>query len=92
MHFLVLLEQPWPVLLLHVLFPEHKLDIAGAVYRLGVLDVKLGVKVQLDVIGGFLGFGFAGEGETRGLDVNFAGLGRDVRSGDGEIDDVFLGR
>ena len=91
MHLLLRLEQPGPILFLGLLFPQYELDITGAMYRLGVFDVDFSKKLKLDVVGGFLGVGFAGKGQARRLQVDFAGFGRYVGRGDGEIDDVFLG-
>lgn len=61
-HFLALLQQPWPVFLLQVLLPEHKLHIPRCVMRLAVLDVDLTIQLQLHVVGGLLGIGVASEG------------------------------
>ena len=90
MHLLAIFEQPRPVLFLGLFFPQHELDVARAVYRLGVFDVDLAVELELDMIRRLLGVGFAGEGQARGVEVDFAVLGRDVRGRDGEVDDVLL--
>jgi len=42
------------------------------------------------VVGGFLGVAVAGEGEGRGLEVDFKGIIGDVRGTDCEVDIIFL--
>ena len=44
------LEQPWPELLLQLLLAEDHLDVLGGVVDLAVLDIDLGVELQLDVV------------------------------------------
>ena len=73
MHPLALLQQPRPILLLHLLLPQQEVHIRARGLRLGILDVDLAVEFQLDVVGGFLGVGVAGEGEAIGLEVDFRG-------------------
>lgn len=45
MHLLTLLQQPRPILLLHLLLPQHKLHIPRRVIRLAGLRVDFGVEV-----------------------------------------------
>ena len=71
MYFLALFQQPWPVLLLLLLLPEHKFHIPRRVIRLAVLDVDLPKELQLDVVGGLFGIGVAGESQGGGLQVDF---------------------
>lgn len=89
MHALALLQQPRPVLLLQLLLPELEVHVGAGVVRLGGVDVDVAVELELDVVGGFLGLGVAGEGEAGGLEVD-RGLG-DVGGGDREGDVVALG-
>lgn len=42
--------------------------------RLAILDINLAVELKLDVVGGFLGVGVAGESEGSGLEINFEGF------------------
>lgn len=56
---------------------------------LGVFNIDFGVEFKLDVIGGLLGFGVAGEGEACGLEVN-VDFG-DIGGGNCEVDDVLFG-
>ena len=62
MHFLGLFQQPGPVFLLELLLSEYKLHIARGVMRFAFLDVDFAEEFELDVVGGFLGVGVAGEG------------------------------
>ena len=62
MHFLGLLQQPGPVLLLELLLPEYKLHIARGVMRLALLDVDFAKELELDVVSRLLRVGVAGEG------------------------------
>ena len=62
MNFLALLQQPRPVLLLHLLLAQYKLDLARRVVRLAVFDINLSVEFELDMIGGLFGRRSAGEG------------------------------
>lgn len=55
MHFLAVLEQPGPELLLELLLAQHKLDITASVVDLGLLRVDLGVKLELERICDLLG-------------------------------------
>ena len=41
MRLLTLLQQPWPILFLHFLLAQHKLNLARRVMRLAVLDIDL---------------------------------------------------
>ena len=44
-HFLALLQQPWPIFFLQVLLPKHKFHIPRGVIRLAVLDVDLAIEL-----------------------------------------------
>lgn len=88
MSLLTLLEQSRPVFLLCLLLPQDKLNIFRSMMRLAIFNINVAVKLELDVICGFLGFRVAGEGKACGfqIDVNF----RDVRSRDGQEDEILL--
>ena len=57
---------------------------------LAILWVDLGPQIHLDVVGGLLGLGVAGECELVGLEVQLHVLGGDIGDGDGEEDVVAL--
>ena len=61
MHLLALLQQPRPVLLLHLLFLQHKHHISRRMMRLAVLGVDFGVKFEFYVVSCLLRIGVAGE-------------------------------
>ena len=88
MHPLALLQQARPVLLLELLLPQQEAHIGARGVRLGVLDIDLAVELELDVIGGFLGFAVASEGEAVGFQVDRGFFG--IRCADGEGNVVFL--
>lgn len=50
MHLLLVLEKAGPELLLKLLLPENKLDVAVSVVDFGVLGVDLGKEVQRNVV------------------------------------------
>lgn len=56
--------------------------------RRGTLRVDLGVEFELKMVGGFLGFRGAAEGETGWLEVEVDLF--DVGGGDGEVDEILL--
>ena len=76
MHSLAVLQQSWPILLVELLLPQNKAHIGARCMRLGVLDIDLSVEFKLNVIGSFLGFASAGEGEAGGfeIDLGFVGI------------------
>ena len=88
MHLLTLLQQPRPVLLLHLLLPQHELHIPARVIRLGILHVDLPEEFQFHVVRDFFRVAVAGEGQGRGGEVDFRGLGGHIGGGDGEVDVV----
>ena len=90
MHFLGLFQQPWPVLLLELLLSEYKLHIARGVMRLALLDVDFARELELDVVGGLLRVGVAGEGQGGWFQVDFEGFVGHVGGRDGEEDVVAL--
>lgn len=86
-----LLEQAGPVGLVELLLLQLQLDILARVVDLGGLLVDLGVKLELQVVGLLEGVGVAGEGQTRGLEVELEALLGHVGDGDGQVDEVLLG-
>jgi len=61
------------------------------VVDLAVLDVDLGVELEVQLVGALQGVGEAAEGETGGLQVQLEVLLLDVGYGDGEVDIVLCG-
>lgn len=88
MHPLAILQQTRPVLLLELLLPQQEAHIGARGMGLGVLDIDLAVELDLDVIGGFLGFAVASEGQAVGFQFDGGFFG--IRRADGEGDVVFL--
>ena len=56
MHFLVALEQTWPVLSLQLLLSQNHLDVGCGVVGLGIVDIDLTVELNLEMIGGLFRF------------------------------------
>lgn len=90
MHLRLILEQSRPVFRRELLLLQHHLDVARGVVDLAGGGVDVGVEVELDGVGGLLGFRVALEVERGGLDVELDLLFGDVGDGDGEEDVVFL--
>ena len=55
-HLLIALEQTRPVFSLEFLLSEDHLDIGCGVVGLGVFYINLAVELNIEVIGGLLGF------------------------------------
>ena len=91
MDLLLVLEQTRPVLLAEILLPQHEFHVSRGVVRLGVFDVNLAEKLELDVIGCLFRLRFAGEGQGSRLQVDFGGFGGHIRGGDCERDVVAFG-
>lgn len=64
------------------------MDVCARSMRLRVLNVDLGIELQLDMVGGFLGFGITGEGQSGGFQIDLRLW--DIRSRDRKGDVVAL--
>ena len=56
MHLLIIFQQPRPKLVLHFLFPQPESHAVARGMGLAFLGIDLGVQLQLDMVGRFLGF------------------------------------
>lgn len=86
-----LLQQTRPVLLLLLLLAQHHVDAARGVMGLGVLDIDLGVQLQVDLVLDLFRVARAGEGYAGGGEVELCGRGGDVWHGEGHEEDVLFG-
>jgi hypothetical protein len=90
LQLLGLFEQAGPVLFLQVLLAQLELDIAGGVVDLGVLRVDLGKEFELELVVALQGIRVTLKLQGGGLEIQLEFGGRDIRNGNGQVDEVLL--
>lgn len=91
MHLFIVLQQPWPKLLLQLLLLELQLDVLGGVRDLALGWVDLPVELELDGIVALQAVAVAAEVDGGGLQIELEVGFLDVWDGDGQVDEVLGG-